>query len=275
MPRKKDITGRRFGRLVAIEPTGETWKGQAVWRCKCDCGNEKETTVAMLAQGNVASCGCLHREHIRAYNVQRGGVEVQYGKQGDQSIIGQRFGKLVVTEFLGHDQKSYMVYRCKCDCGNFTTAKKGELTHGRKRSCGCLHRDNRKYERVGYKAGHLEVISEIGSYGGKAGLVLCRCDCGRMVVRQFNGLLHVGTRTRCGSAHKKPISPNFRDLAGQRYGSLLVLREAERASSGAVIWECLCLCGRKVMVRAGHLKSRHATSCGREECRRAACEKKD
>lgn len=275
MPRKKDIAGRRFGRLVAIEPTGETWKGQAVWRCACDCGNEKETTVAMLAQGNVASCGCLQRERMREYNFQRDGIEVKYGEDGDRSIIGQRFGKLVVAEFAGRGKRSEMVYRCDCDCGNVVIASKGDLTNGRKKSCGCLRRDSRKHDRVGYKVGHVEVVREIGSYGGRTGLVLCRCDCGRMVVKLFNDLLHGGPSTCCRSGHRKPISPNFRDRAGQRFGSLLVLREAGRASNGGVIWECLCLCGRKVMVRSGHLKSRHATSCGREECRRAAREKED
>lgn len=35
----KDITGKRFGRLVAQEPTELRRNGSTVWLCQCDCGN--------------------------------------------------------------------------------------------------------------------------------------------------------------------------------------------------------------------------------------------
>lgn len=42
MPKKLDLTGRRFGRLVVIEPAGLVKYGhlQQAWRCRCDCGGE-------------------------------------------------------------------------------------------------------------------------------------------------------------------------------------------------------------------------------------------
>ena len=33
-----DITGERFGKLVAIFVVGKTKAGKTIWRCKCDCG---------------------------------------------------------------------------------------------------------------------------------------------------------------------------------------------------------------------------------------------
>lgn len=57
----KDITNKRFGRLVAIEPVGRDKYGYVVWRCKCDCGNEKEVSTKNLGHGT-SSCGCLARE---------------------------------------------------------------------------------------------------------------------------------------------------------------------------------------------------------------------
>jgi hypothetical protein len=42
---KKDITGLRFGRLVAIKPIGKTSNGQTLRLTKCDCGNEKEIRI--------------------------------------------------------------------------------------------------------------------------------------------------------------------------------------------------------------------------------------
>ena len=54
----------RFGKLVVIEDIGfrEQVKGhnRRWYRCKCDCGNEKEVMGNMLKSGQVSSCGhCL------------------------------------------------------------------------------------------------------------------------------------------------------------------------------------------------------------------------
>lgn len=40
MPFYKDLTGRRFGKLVVQRLLPERTKsGKAIWECKCDCGN--------------------------------------------------------------------------------------------------------------------------------------------------------------------------------------------------------------------------------------------
>ena len=53
--------GKRFGRLVALEPTEERDKSSetVIWRCKCDCGNTKNISSYLLTSGRVRSCGCL------------------------------------------------------------------------------------------------------------------------------------------------------------------------------------------------------------------------
>lgn len=59
-----DLTGRRFGRLQALEPTDRRdRKGSVYWRCVCDCGQEIEVTEDGLMRGNYQSCGCLKREN--------------------------------------------------------------------------------------------------------------------------------------------------------------------------------------------------------------------
>lgn len=56
----KDLTGQKFGRLSAIEKVGGIQKHNGVlWRCKCDCGNEKIVPSGTLKSGNTRSCGCL------------------------------------------------------------------------------------------------------------------------------------------------------------------------------------------------------------------------
>lgn len=58
-----DITGQRFGSLVAIRPTGvkSKWDGE-IWECKCDCGTIKGVAIHSLKNGNTKSCGCSFKK---------------------------------------------------------------------------------------------------------------------------------------------------------------------------------------------------------------------
>ena len=60
--RYKDITGNKYGRLTAIEPTELRRDNAVVWLCKCDCGNEKLATLDHLVSGRTSSCGCLQKD---------------------------------------------------------------------------------------------------------------------------------------------------------------------------------------------------------------------
>ena len=59
-----DITGQRFGRLVALAPARRYDKGGSViWRCRCDCGMEIDISYNSLVYANQKSCGCQKKEH--------------------------------------------------------------------------------------------------------------------------------------------------------------------------------------------------------------------
>ena len=47
----KDITGQRFGRLTAVERVGNDKRGRALWKCRCDCGCYKVTSLNSLRNG--------------------------------------------------------------------------------------------------------------------------------------------------------------------------------------------------------------------------------
>ena len=64
MPNKKDLTGQRFGMLVAVRDVGK--KNRAyIWECVCDCGNTLHVRGAVLSNGHTKSCGCLRKEGPR------------------------------------------------------------------------------------------------------------------------------------------------------------------------------------------------------------------
>ncbi|MDN9833888.1 hypothetical protein KLM64_17395 [Clostridioides difficile] len=58
-----NLTGKKFGRLTAINSTNKKAKsGHYIWICKCTCGNEIKTTESNLTTGRTKSCGCLKKE---------------------------------------------------------------------------------------------------------------------------------------------------------------------------------------------------------------------
>ena len=63
-PGQRDITGVRFGRLVAQYPLPQRdASGSAFWHCTCDCGGEIDTPLRQLTSGCRKSCG---RRRLRA-----------------------------------------------------------------------------------------------------------------------------------------------------------------------------------------------------------------
>lgn len=66
-----DLTGQRFGRLVAHDRAGELGS-HSMWRCKCDCGNEVVVSVSNLRNGHTRSCGCLVADANREVKLTHG-----------------------------------------------------------------------------------------------------------------------------------------------------------------------------------------------------------
>lgn len=57
-----DITGQRFGLLIAIKPTEQrASNGSIIWECLCDCGNITYVSVGQLTRKHTLSCGCRHK----------------------------------------------------------------------------------------------------------------------------------------------------------------------------------------------------------------------
>lgn len=126
MSRVKDETGKRYGRLVVIERAGSTSNGIALWKCKCDCGNEVVVQGAHLRSGHTVSCGCKGLE-IAGHNF--------------QDLTGQRFGMLTVIKRVKNINKQ-VAYECKCDCGKTIVTLGKYLKFNHKSSCGCQRRSN-------------------------------------------------------------------------------------------------------------------------------------
>lgn len=112
-----DLTGKRFGNLIALESFNRGNK--VIWKCKCDCGKFNEVSSSDLLGGHSKSCGCSHLSTL-------------------DNLIGQTFGKLTVIEYAGSEKGRAALWKCKCECGNFTIVRANSLRQGITKSCGCL-----------------------------------------------------------------------------------------------------------------------------------------
>lgn len=99
-----------------------------------------------------------------------------------KSIIGRRFGKLVVLDSYRDSHKSY-IYTCRCDCGRVVAKRASALNRLRKTrpeiiSCGCTTLLNAKRHNNGYfvsqKSGErklgpalLKIMSTTGFYNSE------------------------------------------------------------------------------------------------------------
>lgn len=96
------MTGKRFGRLVALRIGGRLPCKKLTWLCVCDCGKKKEIDGASLRAGKTRSCGCFSAEtatthgltiHRREYNIWAGmkqrchnPKDPSYGRYGGRGI---------------------------------------------------------------------------------------------------------------------------------------------------------------------------------------------
>ena len=69
----KDLTGIRFGNLVAIERAGKTEWGNVLWKCQCDCGKKRVVPSGKLLSHRVSNCGCRTSE-LKRKNAEKHGL---------------------------------------------------------------------------------------------------------------------------------------------------------------------------------------------------------
>jgi hypothetical protein len=97
-------------------------------------------------------------------------------------LIGKRFGKLSVIAEAGIEEYSGgTMFLCECECGNKKILKGGDLTAGRRKSCGKCPRINvhkKNLEMIGKTFNNLTVI---GVSKTESGVGLCLCTCGNAV----------------------------------------------------------------------------------------------
>lgn len=87
----------------------------------------------------------------------------------------------------------------------------------------------------------------------------CRCECGNIVDVRGTSLRSKNTKS-CG-CYKKELDIVHKDFSGQRFGRLLVVKEAGKSKHG-YIWKCKCDCGKETEILGASLVAGISRSCG-------------
>lgn len=185
-----DMTGKRFGRLEVLYRNGSTKSNKALWRCRCDCGKEKDIIGSELRSGRVVSCGCYHREQFKEMLHQRRQYNIN---------PGDRIGSLTILE-----ETKMGEFKCLCDCGReFVTTGK-ILSVGDATTCGCgIGRINHTFkDETNNRYGKLTVLEFVGTDKNNQALWKCRCDCGNIKITTGASLRN-GSVSSCGCLSSK------------------------------------------------------------------------
>ena len=122
MAQKKNLTGRRFGKLIVLEPTKERQDHYVVWRCICDCGQEILVNTRHLVRGTIKDCGCVGKKTAHRGNVA-------------EDLTGRVFGTLTVL-YRTENRNGRTCWMCRCSCGNERAVTARDLKAGKVTSCG-------------------------------------------------------------------------------------------------------------------------------------------
>jgi dCMP deaminase len=93
---------------------------------------------------------------------------------------------------------------------------------------------------------------------------ICKCDCGKEIEILTSNLRRKNPNsTSCGCKFLESTKYNFKDLTGQIFGQLKVIKRLpEYTKTRGALWECECKCGDIVKLASNSLTSGNNTTCG-------------
>lgn len=127
------LAGMKIGSWSVLERSNRSSKdGVPYWRCKCECGTEREVLESSLVRGRSKSCGCSRKGKFKC-KVSR--------EDKDPLMIGKRFGLWTIEsraeDYALSTGERYDQWNCVCDCGTRRVVLGSNLLQGRSLSCGC------------------------------------------------------------------------------------------------------------------------------------------
>lgn len=267
MGKTVDLTGQTFYDLY-VEKEAEPQQRKdgrfnRMWQCRCICGEKVILPTNSLTSGNSKSCGC--RRSRKPINPRK------------RDLVGQTFYDLTVdskaNDIIRPNGQHKTAWNCTCVCGEKVVVIQNALVSGTIKSCGCrnLRALHNRLEDLTGKRYHMLLVESFAytketPSGQHIAYWNCICDCG--VRKTFRGTsLKSGYATSCGCYKKKYLSETKTvDLTGTRVGKLFIKGKSKETpydeKRKRSLWDCVCDCGREVVMPSDKLLSGHTMSCG-------------
>jgi len=123
-----DLHGKVFGELTVLDVAEHQRKNGGVWwRCQCSCGKTYDVSGTMLVTGKRTHCP--DSSHERRY--------------ATADITGQKFERLTALHPTEkRDAKGFVIWYCRCDCGNEVEVSYNSLMYTHTQSCGCRKKEH-------------------------------------------------------------------------------------------------------------------------------------
>ncbi|MDL2325331.1 hypothetical protein LJC61_09375 [Ruminococcaceae bacterium OttesenSCG-928-A16] len=105
-----DITGQKYGRLEAIQPTNKrSSNGSVIWICRCECGKEKHASINELKHGLIKSCGCLivdlGRKRVKEMNTKNKQFNTNIGMLTNKNLRADNTSGVTGVYYNNNKQK--------------------------------------------------------------------------------------------------------------------------------------------------------------------------
>lgn len=163
-------------------------------------------------------------------------------------LSGRTFGYWTVLNKNEEDTLKYKraYWNCICKCGNMKSVNGKNLRRGTSLSCGCLQKENQRYEDLtGKKYGKLTVLCKSEEKIGNRISWKCLCDCG-------NEKIVPGYCLKCGSVKSCGcLKTDYNDLSGKKFGHITIIKRVQDRykSNGrkSIRYECECECGKRII----------------------------
>lgn len=111
--------------------------------------------------------------------------------------IGKVYGKLIVVDVAGSNDRKQRLWLCECNCGNTVVATSSKLNAGDIKSCGCLITGPDREDLVGKRFSRLIVESFSHKDKWRTSWWNCKCDC-QIVTTKSRSNLITGRVKSCG-----------------------------------------------------------------------------
>ena len=288
----KDLSGQRFGKLIAIENIGKINDSECYyWKCKCDCGNETLVRSDLLLRGGTKSCGCLRIEQALSNEINKKFQEKNIVEHTNLKIISRKNPiKTNTSGYTGiswNNEKQMWVAQIGFQNKNYNLGyfdNKDDAINARKQAENDLFKPiinkyipkdkkekrkfptreeiwERKYQiakRYYNKNNTLPTSKTEIIEGEKIGSWLNtqkeKYKKDKLSDDKIQKLEQIGMTWENINLRYKHI--------GEKYNKLTIIDFSHKSDTGQLYYKCQCECGNETFVSINNLKSGAVKSCG-------------